>query len=186
MNRRRSPRRRFPFSRGELRPPRADFPAAAVGIASQKQLRDWISGPVSMGADQPRVLATASAAAFSAGLAFGLLRPSGWCRAARCPSPARGDLPTPGLSLRPLRHHPQPLVTAFSPAVISAAHHGRQYWSQVSDIQFHGLSNHIGLAGCLMFRTGVKELALYKGFHRHCRCIDGDPSSTETPRLISF
>jgi hypothetical protein len=56
-----------------MRPPRADLPAAGVGIASQKPLFERISGPVSCAPMITGAFDQTSAAAFRLSLDFGKL-----------------------------------------------------------------------------------------------------------------
>lgn len=66
MNRSGNPRRRS-HSAGVIRPPRTDFPAASVGIASQSPLFDRIKGPLSCAPTITGALDQTSAAAFKLG-----------------------------------------------------------------------------------------------------------------------
>jgi len=70
MKRRRRPVRRS-HSTGVIRPPRRDLPAAAVGIVSQKPLRERISGPVSWAWTMSGAFDQTRAAAFRLGWPFG-------------------------------------------------------------------------------------------------------------------
>ena len=70
-----------------MRPPREDFPAAAVGIASQSPFLERISGPVSWAPIITGALDQTSAAALRLGVAFGNCSER-MVRASLVPSPA--------------------------------------------------------------------------------------------------
>ena len=118
MNCRRRPVRRS-HSPGVIRPPRVDLPAAGVGIASQNQFFERISGPVSWAPTMTGALDQTTAAALRLGVAFGNCSDR-MVRASRAPRPA------PVICSRQAAFSPVPASriaadTARSPAVTSAA-----------------------------------------------------------------